>query len=80
MQVVIMAKKFISALLKLLAVLWMIVAYYMIRSMELKSQAETNRKELTMDMIRFHVAFWSSVIVPPILIYELVQRTRWGNR
>ncbi len=37
MQVVIMAKKFISALLRLLAVLWMIVAYYMIRSMELKS-------------------------------------------
>ena len=63
-----MAKKFISALLKLLALTWMIVAYFMIRSMELKNQSEKNRKEITMDIIRFHVVLWSCVFAPLVII------------
>jgi multisubunit Na+/H+ antiporter MnhE subunit len=71
-----MAKKAFSYLLKVLAVTWMIVAYFMIRSMELKSQAEINRKELTMDMIKFHVVFWSSLLLPFIL-FECIRKSRW---
>ena len=32
---------------------WLIFAYFMIRGMELKSDASNNKRELTMDMIRF---------------------------
>lgn len=46
------ARQCVILLLRFLLFTWLIFAYFMVRSMELKSQAERNKQELTMDMIR----------------------------
>jgi len=69
----IFAKQVIMFLVRILLLTWIIIAYFMIRSMEFKNQAERNKQELTMDMIRFCIALAACVIVP-ILISLLSDR------
>ena len=66
-RLLIMAKELIVILVRVLLLTWMIIAYFMIRSMDLKNRADVNRKELTMDIIRFFMAILACFIFSILL-------------
>ena len=50
-----MMRRILKVLVRVFLATWMIIAYFMIRNMELKHAADRNRKELTMELILFPV-------------------------
>ena len=60
-------KKVIDFLVRALLFTWILIAYYLISNMELKQQADLNRQEMTLKMIRFCLG-WPALLFTIMLI------------
>ena len=73
-----------AILVRILAFGWLIIAYFMVRDMEPKSQADSNKKELTMDLILFLAkiaAFFVCLLIVNVLINLVCMKCNlaWGQ-